>query len=716
MKYIKRILLSSVLVLFIIIEAGTFSNFSMISYGNDRYHSTEFSIAVIVGAVFLCALLLLFRRIGCIDRKKQKYITLLLWAIFFAVSFFFIFSIDYRPDTDSMVDIDMGWYLSRQKLAPNAHTYWLNIYGNNYLLIFLFKWLAVLARLLRVQNNIRYLLVFNLLCISLGIFLTWKIVCLKRGIEKANRVLLLVILNPLIYYLIFWVYSSSVSIPIMMGIFYLMVLLQNETVSAKKKTVFGILAGILTAVGWFIRPTAIFPFIACIFYILLFNRELCKRKSFWLIAALVIVSGMISFAGINQAVNNTFSEARKNNYPLSRWIYMGSMGNGDLTTADEDDGFDVEKAVRTENMSLNEAYRKGTIYNYKKMGIAGSANLWIRKTMTTFSDAYSFVVNRIFTGTYSGTIFEILKRPLGKTYAYLYRIDLYLGILLCLLFLHAENKSDVVTALSVLTLAGGLLFNFIWECKGDYALVYMMIMAVLSAEGFDFAGSKIKQYRFHPVNLHLSAILLLIVFITLNEWTILAEPSVTNYNRIDGNNRHRCNDHTELKLDDNNEINQSFLCKKTFNTIVIQAETDNTESPKTERSSYRISVSGNRGQSQFETVIDSSDLTDDNNIVLKTGNIHDASGHFVITIKKISSGREALKFFTAHNYYFDSYDGTLKFGGQTYSDDLSMQVMQAVSGPLIPFAWRMALILIIDGMILIVWIGMHRTYQMTGKK
>lgn len=709
MKYFKELIVSVTLILFVVITVGAISNLSHISYGDERNQALEFSIAIILGVFFLLFIILSYKIIDHIQLKKQKYVSLLLWGIFFAISIFFILSIDYRPNTDSLIDMDTGWYLNSHAFTENnRHIYWMKIYGNNYLLVFIFKWLAKIAGLLKITNKIRYLLVFNLLCISLGIFLTWKIVILEKGIKRANDVLLLVVANPLLYYLIFWVYSSSMSIPVMMGIFYLLVLLHRGVNSRWKKIISGILLGILTAFGWFIRPTAIFPLVAYVVYILICDLKRCRKKSFWLVLAFVIISGVFSFRLINYEINDTFAGQRESNLPVFRWTYLASYGNGDLSTYNDATASQIQEDVKS-GQTLSEAYRTETLNNYKKMGISGTINLWHRKTLTTYSDAFSAVVSRAYCGTYSGTIFEILKGPIGKTYAYIYRIGLYLGIIIGLFLLQKENSMDVGFIMSVLILFGGLLFNFLWECKGDYALVYMPVMGIVSAEGFYSASSRVKDCKFFYTHTNFLMVLLLMVFISANEWTILAEDTVTNNNRIDGNNRHRGNDHVQLKLGDNDELVQSFFCKKKFNKIVIQAETYKSDSNSNDNSMYEISLYGEGQEPEYTTVVSAENLSDDDTITLETGNIYDNSGRFKITIKRTSSGNGNLMFFTGNNYYFDSYDGVLSLNSKEYDDDLSMEVLYSENGPIMVPGWRLAFIVTIDLIMLVIWIVLPGT-------
>lgn len=705
MKIFKELIVSVTLILFIVITGGAISNLSHISYGSERNQAVEFSIAIILSVFFVLFIALLFNIFDHIQRKNQKYVSLLLWGIFFAVSIFLILSIDYRPNTDSLVDIDTGWYLSRHEFTENnRHIYWMRIYGNNYLLIFIFKWLAGIAGILKITDKIRYLLIFNLFCISLGIFLTWKIVILEKGIKRANNVLLLVVTNPLLYYLVFWVYSSSMSVPIMMGIFYLPVLLHRRAESRWKAIILGIFLGILTAFGWFIRPTAVFPLVAYIVYILVCDIKRCRKKFFWLILACVAISGIFSFRFINHEINNTFAKEKEDNLPVFRWTYLASYGNGDLSTYNDATASEIQNDVKS-GQSLSEAYRTETLNNYKKMGVSGTINLWYRKTLTTYSDAFSAVVSRTYCGTYSGTIFEILKGPVGKTYAYIYRIGLYLGISIALFLMQRMHVKDTGLIMSVLILFGGLIFNFIWECKGDYALVYMPVMAIISAEGFRFIGSHVQNHMSVYARGNILILLLLIIFISANEWTILAADTVTDYNRIDGNNRHRGNDHVQLKLEDNDQLVQSFVCKKEFNKIVIQAEIDKSESAGNDSSMYEIALYGDGRKPEYTADVSAENLADDDTITLETGNINDSSGEFRIIIKKISSGNENLMFFTGNNYYFDSYDGELSLNGREYDDDLSMEILYSQNGPIMTLLWRFVFVAGIDLIMLVTWTG-----------
>ena len=109
------------------------------------------------------------------------------------------------------------------------------------------------------------LYIANVMAILLAVVLLYMIVKEMLGIRAANKTLLLCTLNPIYYGLTFWSYTTTFSLPVMMGV----MLFAIRCYKAKKiwsEILFAVGEGLLLVLGYEIRPTAIFPFVAIVLF------------------------------------------------------------------------------------------------------------------------------------------------------------------------------------------------------------------------------------------------------------------------------------------------------------------------------------------------------------------------------------------------------------------------------------------------------------------
>ena len=126
-------------------------------------------------------------------------------------------------------------------------------------------------------------------------------------------------------------------------------------------------------------------------------------------AGVVAVCALVPIRVINGAIHGTFAEQMEHNYPAEYWLVMGSHGNGDLSTNEDDTGYDLSLTPSMSAQEQRAEYWRAIIHNYRSNGIVGTLNLWYRKMIATFSDAFSGVANRAFMGTFSGYGLELLR-------------------------------------------------------------------------------------------------------------------------------------------------------------------------------------------------------------------------------------------------------------------------------------------------------------------
>ena len=708
---LEMIIVSMILLCFLFIASGTVFKAAQISQGDSRNNIFLFCLTLSIGFFLLLFIYLIFKIIDKVNINKQFINTFVLFAVYTLIIIWMAGVIDVHPQTDSSTDIDTGWYLNGNPLTnDNYHTHWLNIYPNNYMMILVFKGLARIAGFFNITDFVSFLTVVNACVMAGGLVLTFLTALSLWGIKTANKILLLMVLNPVYYYITFWIYTTSFSVPLMMGLIFVLVRF-DKAGTVRRKIICCVIIGVLMGAGYHIRPTAVFPVAAYMILVLVrFIRGEYRGKSgrwmrFFIYLGIAVGVFIIIYKIGDIKIESIFSENRKENFSPAQWLYMGSHGNGNLSTLSEDTGYVVdEKAGNT--------YFKGVIYNYKKLGIAGTADLWLRKTLTVFSDARSAVTSASVLGaSFNGNKQKLVEGFLLSVYACAYRMVVYLGIILsCVNHLRKKQKDDHVL-LFLFILFTGILFYFVWEAKGVYNLVFLPAMALASEKGLDVIYERkylSKNSRRVLPGLIAGAV---VAVNSLVLWSVLSQSVSYEYIRVNGDTYARSDDKIKLVIDENTTLSQDFKCTEPFNNILIKSSSDDNES---EISDYTIKLY-DKDDLILTRTVNKNDIND-NNISLELDKRVSGSS-FTLNIEKNMKSDGNLVFYTGKNYYLDSYEGTLQVGNENYTDDLSMIVRETGKSQYLPFKSRLLVVGIMDIMCIsgvlgyVFWAGSGKEIQ-----
>ena len=125
---------------------------------------------------------------------------------------------------DSIDVMDMAFYLRKHAEATEELPYirYVGSFGNNYPVIFFESFLIKVLTWLGfhdVENVLNHL---NVAVLMTANIFTWLIVKETQGIKAAAKTAILCLLNPYLYLLVNWTYTMTYSLPIMMGILYIM--------------------------------------------------------------------------------------------------------------------------------------------------------------------------------------------------------------------------------------------------------------------------------------------------------------------------------------------------------------------------------------------------------------------------------------------------------------------------------------------------------------
>ncbi len=692
---LEMIIVSMVLLCFLFIAAGTVYNAAQISQGDSVNNIFLFCLTLSLGFFLLLFIYLIFKIIDKVNVNKQLICTFIFFAAYALIIIWMVNIIDVHPQTDSATDIDTGWYLNGNPLTKdNYHTHWLDVYPNNYMMILVFKGLARVAGFFNITDYVFFLTVVNACVMAGGLVLTFLTALSLWGIKTANKILLLMVLNPVYYYITFWIYSTSFSIPLMMGLIFVLVRF-DKACTVRRKMIDCIIIGVLMGAGYHIRPTAVFPAAAYIVLVLVrlirgeYRGVSSKWLRFFIYLGIAVGVFFIIYKIGDIKIESIFSENRKENFPVWQWIYMGSHGNGNMSTLLEDTGYIVdEEAGRT--------YFKGVLHNYKELGISGTADLWFRKMLNVFSDAKTAVTSSSVMGnSYTGNKQKLIEGFLFSVYAHAYRIVVYLGIILsCVDRLRKKPKEDSVKEDSVqlflFILFTGIVFYFIWEAKGVYNLVFLPVMVLASEKGLNVIYEK--QYLSKNRHRVLPGLIAgaVIAVNSLVLWSVLSQTVAYKYIRVNGDTYTRSDDKIKLIIDEKTTLSQDFKCTEPFNNILIRTNEDKSGS---EISDYTVKLY-DKDDLILTRTVNKKDIKDKNISIKLDKKVSGSS--FTLNIEKNGKSAGNLVFYTGKNYYLDSYEGTLQVGDEMYTDDLSMIVRETGKSPYLPLKSRLLVVGIMD--------------------
>jgi len=683
----EKIIMFLVALMSVIIMCGIVYNLREMTFVNEKNKPFLFLGGAGLSVGFFLFLKKWFGAIDRLSKRGQILLTAILFVIHFLVSMWLFANIDYRPNTDSLTDIDLGWFLRDNILdESNSHIRWIKTIPNNYFLILTFKQLAAIAGKIGIKSITAYLWLVNYFLLFIGTVLTFLCALELSEHATANKTLSLIVLNPIYYYLAFWVYSSSMSVPLLMGICYVLLRIYREE-NIRKKAAQCLILAVLIILGFQIRVTTVFPVIAYVvmrFFDLFDKDKKDTGKQVLILRVLFALCVLVvSFGGIkaiNGHISDIFGPYQEYNLPITRLLFVGSHGDGSIKTEYEDNGFDYSRLYGKSKEEKSKIYIEGIKYNYKRLGPVGTCKLWANKLRVTFSDAFPSVVSRTFSGTYSGQIFEILKGDVGEFFAYVYRMILIVGIFLCACFcLKGWGETDRRTGLLLITMFGTTLFYLIWEVKGDYADSLLPLMAILCAFGIDRIPKVHGITDKRAVKVVGSAVFC-VLCVAL--FVIMISNAKYTHNRINGDTYSRSDDNISLEVGEQVVLRQNFYCSDVFNRIVIRAESEE------KSADYQISLYDQAGNTVYDTVINSgkikkSKIKLDMDDIVPSGK----NSEYLLEIKRLEGEGANITFYTGDNYYIDSYDGSLTMGDVSYVDDLSLKVEYCSEGPFVPLLY-----------------------------
>lgn len=351
-------------------------------------------------------------------------------------------------------------------------------YPNNYGITIFLYYIYLFLKQVGVQNYLLVTRIINVFGIDLGIYFACKIAGKLGKNNYSDVMLLLCTVNPITYLWGPWVYTNTLSIPFAFAIVYIWLCAKEmDTIAIGRY----IAIGILSAIGYTIRPTIIIITIAIVMVEV--GELLRGKRNKKVIAssiAIYLLTFLLSMGGLNAGLSSHLTDPEKSlRYPITHWIMMGLSDNGTYNQTD----------IRyTHNLGNYQKKSEGTtkmikkrIVNYTPYSLAKHQ---IKKICYVFAighDGFSIQKrNKMNYNRIQAYIFGE-KNDIQVTYCDAFRALEALLAMVAVMYIFFHIKEDSRGIL--LILFGALCFFSIWEANIKYNISFQYFMVLLEAIG-----------------------------------------------------------------------------------------------------------------------------------------------------------------------------------------------------------------------------------------
>lgn len=626
-------------------------------------------IAVINGAVMVC-----YKWIAGCNKKQLRIWAVVLFGIMTGVFTVLFLMLEPVPFTDPLIITSKALDIIETGKIPieGKGTGYFGRYPNNNFLTIVFVYYLRFWMNMGVKDILQPLFLLDILGIMVSTVFTWLIAIKVSGkVATGVKVLLLCTINPVYYFLAFWVYSHSLSMPFIMGVLcFGICIYQAKTV--KKEVVFSVAEAIFCVIGYFIRPTSVIPWIALFSCMVLFAWKRRNRKKIVRCGLIFTVVAVLLFQGITGLNHKYFSTVEAQNFPLSHWLMMASHGEGIYNRKDV--AYTARFATKEER---SKATLEKTIENYKSYSPAGLVKFLYEKLVTTWSNGDSQMRGRIkqdkkMTRLYTWVAGD--KSEILELYCFAFRILTMIMIIITCGSLLGNKEINKYQFLFILSLFGGILFYCFWEVKSSYSAPFIYIMLLIAEYGFSAEQVGVTELS-EKFDIRKRCSVLISVFLCIVIGMVIVYQGLAEEVIKQRDYSVRWTTTSTLgsfKLETGDVITQEFYASRVFDHVVLRATKNKAE---TNNCSYDVELLDENGSRVFKGEINASKVENGKNYVLQTGIITPEGRQkylLKLTMKGDGDGKIYIRYKNAA--YVDGYDGICNVNGSDTPYDLFLQV------------------------------------------
>ena len=268
-------------------------------------------------------------------RNKNIYLTAY-FIVVIAIQVIFACLLAYEPKYDVKSLYDGAVSLAETgKLTEELMKYFAwasNNFGFAFIMSVIIKIAGVIPIISLISKN--YFLIFaftNIILVNLGVYFLYDLIRRVCGVKVAYAVLAILFFYIPMYFFPSMIYTDTDTmwIPIVCINLFTRLRTESEDISKKKSTVFYILIGVISGLGFVIKPTAAIMFIAITIICCVFIRKSAVYTQIAISVALFIA--VIVLFQIPYRIHVPKDIREENSIPYTHWVMMGLQNNGQGT-------------------------------------------------------------------------------------------------------------------------------------------------------------------------------------------------------------------------------------------------------------------------------------------------------------------------------------------------------------------------------------------------
>ncbi len=638
------------------------------------------ALIILTGIIFLCAaLFLIYRLLQRLTEQSLKRTALLCMVILIIGQLALLFLIRPILRYDPLKTFDMAVEMLRtHAISETYETGYFARYTNNYPMVLLTYWFLSFLSKCGIAESffMPAVQLLNIACITSSIWLGYLIVKELRNRQKAVFYLTVCVLCPLSYVWAGFFYTTTCSIPCLMGVLYLYLCIPKAR-TVLKRTLLGGLMGAILLLGYKLRATTMIAGIAVFIMIIFKLQNLIKAngKSFLglrpiLTAIFRKYAGAIAAFLVTVTLSLSFWQAMVEHYvpfdykntgfPMIHWVMMSSHWDGSYDQSDELYTFSF--ATKEEKI---EADKKVLLERIQEAGPAGLIVLAGRKLLNTWVDGTDNFLAENSYCTYSRFYDYLLGIKSGFTviYAQCFRVLQMLLISLAA-FYSLKHRKRPPLFLIQLTFLGGIAFHLVWETNPLYSICFTFLGLILLS---DSIACFAEEESFNPIlrkgwRACTGAFGILFILLIFSKRELVDTPIEEEHYHV---NQYQCAGEAAGFVNDYDQVYiQTFTTDKPFNRISIQAV--NTIGPYNQ-SAFMVKLTDEYGTVLYnEKFLSGMVVKNTPYAFVLDPVIPDGLTSYTFEIAPgYVNGEDSLEFFAYNTGNCDMYpDGSLSIGGE----------------------------------------------------
>lgn len=648
--------------------------------------------------------------IGHTGKKECMIAGVLMTVFLLGVQLWIVFGLNIIQNTDSFEVQDQAMAIAKGilKSVDYKKSAYFRKYGNNDLYLLQCIGMYRFCQHLHIRNWSKFFALFNMACIDSAILMSCGTIAKLKNRRTALRVYLLSVLNPMNYLFIHWTYTCTFSIPVMMLSVCLAVYVRRRRGQhTVRKALCIMLMGLVTVIGYFLRPTAVFPTIAVVLCALLyripsakdhiskqnalpvrdeenkealrnagrraFRRANCRKWGYRVVVLALTVCMMGGTAKLIKTDTARYNTNNEYNFPLEHWLMVGITGNGRLSS--EDMKYTSAFPTKEEKKEADRAAIREALH---KRGAFGTAIFLLRKIGVTWSDGTDEYYQRTSQSENSQIVLYQLVSGADRgglmLYCQAFRILLLLFAIIGIIREICHGAKNWYFAVFTVTVLGGLVFYMFWEGKPVYSLPFMPFLALLGSWAWNPMSrayyENVEQSRAARRTERIIIVAILAVTVGIvgfHTREILYEPEYTTWSIVNSSPAIR----TMVPLKAGDEMTQDFYPAYRFNRILLVNRQNN-------RSNGLYFITVSRGNNDIVHLMANSMDMQGEEVILKFGDVTPKRGErFRITIENISDTHQSIEWGVRKCYVLSQYKGRRYLNGRAQVGDTLMDVYES---------------------------------------